>query len=91
MGMDGQFPGGPPNLLNQKEMKSFLSSLQGGGPGAQGNLEGLGAARAWRGGLATGEQATAAEEWGWGLGALNRVSQTVLQPRFGLRITETEG
>ena len=78
MGMDRQFPGGPPNLLNQKEMKSFLSSLRGGGPGAQGSLEGLGAARAGRGGLASGAQLAPAEEWGWGLGALNGVSQTFL-------------
>lgn len=68
MGMDGQFPGGPPNLLNQKEMKSFLSSLRGGGPGAPASLEGLGAARAGRGGLASGAQVASAEEWGgdWG-------------------------
>ena len=64
MGMDGQFPGGPPNLLNQKEMKSFLSSLRGGGPGAQASLEGLGAARAGRGGPAIGAQVASAEEWG---------------------------
>ena len=86
MGMDRQFPGGPPNLLNQKE----LSSLRGG-PGAQGSLQGLGAARAGRGGLASRAQLAPAEESGWGLGALNGVSQTFLQARFGLRITETDG
>ena len=42
----------------------FLSSLRGGGPGAQASLEGLGAARAGRGGLATGAQVASAEEWG---------------------------
>lgn len=68
MGMDGQFPGGPPNLLNRKEMKSFLSSLRGGGPGTPASLEGSGAARAGRGGLASRAQVASAEGWagGWG-------------------------